>query len=102
MEEPGIFILRDIWLGMEKNQPDEIKQLYQRYLEEIKNDVERKWANRERTIVDLRLLKSWYIKNWHTRTAESLNSELVQKFVEMGFIEDGFGTFSQMPYDKEQ
>ena len=100
MDEPGIVILRDIWFSFEKNQPEEVRALYQKYLKEIKEDVERKWANRERTIVDLRVLKEWYVKDWHTRTSESLYREIVSKFTSLGFIEDGFGTFSQMPYDK--
>ena len=56
-DEPGIFILRDFWLSLEKNQPNEMKVLYYKYLDEIERDVVEKWTNRERTFIDLRLLK---------------------------------------------
>ena len=56
-DEPGIFILRDYWLSLEKNQPNEMKVLYYKYLDEIEKDVIEKWTNRERAFIDLRLLK---------------------------------------------
>ena len=95
-DEPGLFILRDYWLSLEKNQPLEMKVIYYRYLDEIERDAEEKWTNRERAFIDLRLLKDWQMKNWHTRTTDSLYSELLKKFQDKKFIVGSENLFSQL------
>ena len=95
-DEPGLFILRDYWLSLEKNQPLEMKILYYRYLDEMERDVREKWANRERAFIDLRLLKDWHIKNWQTRTTDSLYAELLQKFHDKKFLNGDQHMFEQV------
>ena len=96
MDEPGIFILRDLWLSLEKNQPPEMKVIRQRYLEEIERDVQEKWANRERTFIDLKILKDWYQKDWQTRTKDSLSVELLEKFKKKKFLNSDDDIFAQL------
>ena len=96
MDEPGIFILRDLWLSLEKNQPPEMKVIRQKYLEEIERDVQEKWANRERTFIDLKILKDWYQKDWQTRTKDSLSVELLEKFKKKKFLNSDDDIFAQL------
>ena len=101
MFEPGTFILRDAWLSLEKNQPLEMKVIRQNYLNEIENDVKEKWSNRERTFIDLKVLKDWHQKDWHNRTSDSLCHELLKKFKERKFLTNEEKIFSQLLSSKE-
>ena len=101
MFEPGTFILRDAWLSLEKNQPLEMKVIRQNYLNEIENDVKEKWANRERTFIDLKILKDWYQKDWYNRTNDSLCHELLRKFKEKKFLIMEDRIFTQLLASKE-
>ena len=101
MFEPGTFILRDAWLSLEKNQPLEMKVIRQNYLNEIENDVKEKWSNRERTFIDLRILKDWYQNDWFNRTSDSLCHELMQKFKDKKFILSEEKIFAQLLSSKE-
>ena len=101
MFEPGTFILRDAWLSMEKNQPLEMKVIRQNYLKEIENDVKEKWANRERTFIDLKLLKDWHQKDWQNRTMDSLCHDLLKKFKDKKFLSSEENIFAQLLSSKE-
>ena len=101
MFEPGTFILRDAWLSLEKNQPLEMKVIRQKYLNEIENDVNEKWSNRERTFIDLKILKDWYQKDWFNRTNDSLCHELLGKFKEKKFLVSEENIFAQLIGSKE-
>ena len=96
MDDPGLFILRDAWLKFEQNQPKEMKEIHKRYLQEIKNDAEEKWTNRERSFLDLRVLQDWYIKDWHTKTHESLYEDLYVKFESKKFFKERNKMFEQL------
>ena len=95
-DEPGLFILRDYWMSLEKNQPQEMKFIYHKYLDEMERDVREKWINRERAFIDLRILKDWQLKNWQTRTTESLYDELLKRFQEKKFISGESNMFAQL------
>ena len=95
-DEPGLFILRDYWMSLEKNPPQEMKFIYHKYLDEMERDVREKWINRERAFIDLRILKDWQLKNWQTRTTESLYDELLKRFQEKKFISGNSNMFAQL------
>jgi len=101
MDDPGLFILRDAWLKFEQNQPAEMKDIYRKYLQEIKNDAEEKWTNRERSFLDLRVLQEWYDKDWHTKTRESLYEDLCVKFESKRFIKDSQKMFEGLLSSQE-
>lgn len=101
-DEPGLFILRDFWLSLEKNQPQEMKIIYYKYLDEIEKDVKEKWTNRERAFIDLRILKDWQLRNWQTRTNDSLYGDLVQKFQEKKFLTGESKMFAQLLKNEER
>ena len=45
MDDPGIFCLRDVWLGLQQNQPKELRDIRVKYISEVKQDVIEKWTN---------------------------------------------------------
>ena len=81
MEDPGIFCLRDVWLGLEKNWPKELKDLHTKYLDEISENVKSKWQNREKVELNVRVLKEWFVSDWQNLDPESLSDKIVQKLV---------------------
>ena len=78
-----------------------MKVIRQNYLDEIENDVKEKWANRERTFIDLKMLKEWHQKDWHNRTNDSLCHELLNKFKEKKFMTADENIFSQLLPSKD-
>ena len=96
IEEKGIFLLRDIFLGMEKNQPAELRDIYNNYLKEIEADVIEKWENRDKAYIDLRVLKDWNVKNWKSLTQESLAIKLIKNLESKGFIDEPGNMFLQL------
>ena len=96
MDDPGIFCLRDVWLGLQQNQPRELRDIRVKYISEVKQDVIEKWTNREKVVMNLRVLKDWHVKDWNTRTEESLYKHWRKYFDEKGFTSRAERVFSQL------
>ena len=92
----GVAILRDFWLGMEKNRPKELQEIYKKHLEEVEESIRDIWDNRDKILIDLKIIKSWHIKNWKTRTNESISKIMLHQFKDMGFISNESHIFSQL------
>ena len=80
MGEPGIYILKDMYLSMQKNQPVEMQRIRKLYLKEIENDIEFKWSNRERLLMDLKLFKAWYPEEWKGMSEDDLFRHFMDYF----------------------
>ena len=96
MDDPGIFCLRDVWLGLEHNQPQELKDIRVKYISEVKQDVIEKWTNREKVVINLQVLKEWHAKDWSTRTEDSLYNHWYYFFEQKGYISNPERAFSQL------
>ena len=73
-----------------------MKTIHNKYLGEIKDDIDGKWVNRERLVIDLRVLKNWHIEEWEKMNNQSLYNEIIKKFIENGFIEADCQLYTQL------
>ena len=94
--ELGIYILRDFWLQMPKNRPEELQEIYEKYLEEVKTHLQEKWENRERDLIDMKVLKPWYLDDWKNRTVESTADFFKRKFSERNYFNGASHVFTQL------
>lgn len=97
----GIFILRDFWLEMEKNRPQELQDLYEAYLLEVEAHIQEKWDNRERDLIDMKVLKPWFMDDWKTRTTESAAEFYRKTFSERGYFNGETHMFTQLLTDQK-
>ena len=89
-------MLRDVWLGLEKNQPAELREIYNNYIKEIEADVIEKWESRDKAYMDLRILKDWYVKDWESLTSESLAIKFIKKLEGKEYLTEPGNMFSQL------
>ena len=87
---------------MQKNHPKELKDLYNKYIEEVEADVKEKWANREKFSIDMKVLKDWYINDWEMKDEKALSSEYLVKLVDLKYIKDDENRLAQLLGSKEQ
>ena len=55
------------------------------YLKEIENDIEFKWSNRERLLMDLKLFKAWHPEEWKGMSEDDLFRHFMDYFRRDGF-----------------
>ena len=53
----GIAIFRDFFLSIEKNRPKELQDIYKKHLEEVEESIKDIWDNREKILIDLKIIK---------------------------------------------
>ena len=94
--ELGIYILRDFWLQMPKNRREELQDIYEKYLDEVKAHLQEKWDNRERDLIDMKVLKPWYLDDWKSRTVESAAEFFRGKFKERNYFTGASHVFTQL------
>lgn len=92
----GVAILRDFWLNFEKNRPKELQEIYKKHLEEVEESIRDIWDNRDKILIDLKIIKSWHVRNWKTRTNESLSKIMMHQFKDLGFYSNEAHVFSQL------
>ena len=81
---------------MEKNRPKEMQDIYEKHLEEVEESIKDIWENREKLLIDLKIIKKWHVKDWKTRTNDSIAKSLLQQFKNMGFLSNEAHIFSQL------
>ena len=81
---------------MPKNRPEELQEIYEKYLEEVKAHLQEKWENRERDLIDMKVLKPWYLEDWKNRTVESTAEFFRNKFTERNYINGASHVFTQL------
>ena len=81
---------------MEKNRPKELQELYEAYLEEVEAHIQDKWDNRERDLIDMKVLKPWYLADWKTRTTESAAEFYKKAFSEREYFSGETHMFTQL------
>ena len=81
---------------MDKNKPRELLDLHEAYLDEVEVHINEKWANREKSLIDLKLQKEWYPKNWKTRTTESVAAGIIKVFKKKGWLNGDSHHFAQI------
>ena len=81
---------------MEKNRPKELQEIYKKHLEEVEESIRDIWENRDRILIDLKIIKSWHIKDWKTRTNESIAKIMMHQYKDLGFISNESHIFSQL------
>ena len=84
MDDSGIAVFKDLFFSMVKNQPEEMKRIRRLYLKEIEADIEAKWTNRERVLMDLKLFKNWYNPKWEEMTEDDLFRHFMDYFLRKG------------------
>ena len=94
--ELGIYILRDFWLEMDKNRPEELQNLYEDYLKEVEAHLKEKWDNRERDLIDMKVLKPWFLHDWKDRTTESAAEFFKTTFANRGYFNGDSHIFTQL------
>ena len=72
------------------------KEIYRKHLDEVEESIKEVWLNREKLLIDVRMVKSWHIRNWKERTDESIAKILMHQFKDMNFINGDSHTFSQL------
>ena len=71
-------------------------ELYEAYLEEVEAHIKQKWDNRERDLIDMRVLKPWYLADWKSRTTESAAEFYRKIFTERGYCNGETHMFTQL------
>ena len=78
-----------------------MKDLYGKYIDEVKADVLDKWESREQYKIDMKVLKSWYVDGWAEKEEKMLSSEYVRKFTELKHIKNAENKIAQLLGSKE-
>ena len=81
---------------MKKNQPKELQDIYEGYLKEVEAHIKEKWENRERHLIDMKVLKPWYLHDWKTKTNESAAVFYKKEFEERGYFSGDSHLFTQL------
>ena len=81
---------------MPKNRPEELQEIYDKYLEEVKAHIQEKWDNRERDLIDMKVLKPWFLEDWKSRTVESAAEFFKKKFKEREYFNGASHVFTQL------
>ena len=83
-------------MSFDKNKPQELKDLYDCYLNEIRRDLMEQWANREKILMDIKILKPWYPQGWQTATNESITNRALAYFNKEMMINGVHHVFAQL------
>ena len=67
-----------------------------KHLDEVEESIKEVWLNRDKLLIDVRVVKSWFIRNWKERTDESVAKILMHQFKDMNFISGESHIFSQL------
>ena len=92
----GVAILRDFWLGIERNRPRELQELYKKHLQEVEDSIKEVWDNRDKILIDLKIVKSWFVRDWKERTNESLSNIMMHQYKDLGYVNGEGHTFTQL------
>ena len=58
--------------------------IYEQYIAEVSNHIQERWENREKILMDLRILKKWLPEKWDEMTEEALYEHFMEYFSRSG------------------
>ena len=65
-------------------------------MDEVEESIKEVWLNRDKLLIDLKVVKSWHIRNWKERTDESIAKIMMHQFKDLGFLSGDAHVFSQL------
>ena len=65
-------------------------------MDEVEESIKEVWLNRDKLLIDLKVVKSWHIRNWKERTDESIAKILMHQFKDLNFVSGDSHVFSQL------
>ena len=89
--------LRDFLLKQDRNKPQEIIDLREKFIGEVQNDLDFIWVNRKKLVMNINVLAKWYPENWQDMSLLQLYGHFNMYFCrEMKYVRENGKYFEQL------